>query len=284
MFKNLLIIFIFFFNFTIKAEEPIWYTNKLNNTKLYLYSSGIGKDMNEAILNALNGIIVLDDNYSNNIHINFTNYTLEDSFKDEDNQYVLIAVKRNELFNLQIDNLKILNKVINDKYMTLSDNNFKNKKTINEIIELIEEAKNKIKIIKTIDTFDDTKITKKYNTIIKEIKNIEPKLWLDVKSNELLIFDDKIKNIIEDYNIKINKNAKDILVFDMEVKKEKIHNSFIVNNKVILSIINNDKIIKYNYKNYESISEKDFDSAYKSNMEKINGDLKNIFNELIGIA
>lgn len=283
MFKNLLIIFIFFFNFTIKAEEPIWYTNKLNNTKLYLYSSGIGKDMNEAILNALNGIIVLDDNYSNNIHINFTNYTLEDSFKDEDNQYVLIAVKRNELFNLQIDNLKILNKVINDKYMTLSDNNFKNKKTINEIIELIEEAKNKIKIIKTIDTFDDTKITKKYNTIIKEIKNIEPKLWLDVKSNELLIFDDKIKNIIEDYNIKINKNAKDILVFDMEVKKEKIHNSFIVNNKVILSIINNDKIIKYNYKNYESISEKDFDSAYKSNMEKINGDLKNIFNELINI-
>ncbi len=283
MFKNLLIIFIFFFNFTIKAEEPIWYTNKLNNTKLYLYSSGIGKDMNEAILNALNGIIVLDDNYSNNIHINFTNYTLEDSFKGEDNQYVLIAVKRNELFNLQIDNLKILNKVINDKYMTLSDNNFKNKKTINEIIELIEEAKNKIKIIKTIDTFDDTKITKKYNTIIKEIKNIEPKLWLDVKSNELLIFDDKIKNIIEDYNIKINKNAKDILVFDMEVKKEKIHNSFIVNNKVILSIINNDKIIKYNYKNYESISEKDFDSAYKSNMEKINGDLKNIFNELINI-
>lgn len=283
MFKNLLIIFIFFFNFTIKAEEPIWYTNKLNNTKLYLYSSGIGKDMNEAILNALNGIIVLDDNYSNNIHINFTNYTLEDSVKDEDNQYVLIAVKRNELFNLQIDNLKILNKVINDKYMTLSDNNFKNKKTINEIIELIEEAKNKIKIIKTIDTFDDTKITKKYNTIIKEIKNIEPKLWLDVKSNELLIFDDKIKNIIEDYNIKINKNAKDILVFDMEVKKEKIHNSFIVNNKVILSIINNDKIIKYNYKNYESISEKDFDSAYKSNMEKINGDLKNIFNELINI-
>ena len=69
----------------------------------------------------------------------------------------------------------------------------------------------------------------------------------------------------------------------MEVKKEKIHNSFIVNNKVILSIINNDKIIKYNYKNYESISEKDFDSAYKSNMEKINGDLKNIFNELINI-
>ena len=283
MFKNLLIIFIFFFNFTIKAEEPIWYTNKPNNTKLYLYSSGIGKDMNEAILNALNGIIVLDDNYSNNIHINFTNYTLEDSVKDEDNQYVLIAVKRNELFNLQIDNLKILNKVINDKYMTLSDNNFKNKKTINEIIELIEEAKNKIKIIKTIDTFDDTKITKKYNTITKEIENIEPKLWLDVKSNELLIFDDKIKNIIEDYNIKINKNAKDILVFDMEVKKEKIHNSFIVNNKVILSIINNDKIIKYNYKNYESISEKDFDSAYKSNMEKINGDLKNIFNELINI-
>lgn len=283
MFKNLLIIFIFFFNFTIKAEEPIWYTNKPNNTKLYLYSSGIGKDMNEAILNALNGIIVLDDNYSNNIHINFTNYTLEDSVKDEDNQYVLIAVKRNELFNLQIDNLKILNKVINDKYMTLSDNNFKNKKTINEIIELIEEAKNKIKIIKTIDTFDDTKITKKYNTIIKEIENIEPKLWLDVKSNELLIFDDKIKNIIEDYNIKINKNAKDILVFDMEVKKEKIHNSFIVNNKVILSIINNDKIIKYNYKNYESISEKDFDFAYKSNMEKINGDLKNIFNELINI-
>ena len=283
MFKNLLIIFIFFFNFTIKAEEPIWYTNKPNNTKLYLYSSGIGKDMNEAILNALNGIIVLDDNYSNNIHINFTNYTLEDSVKDEDNQYVLIAVKRNELFNLQIDNLKILNKVINDKYMALSDNNFKNKKTINEIIELIEEAKNKIKIIKIIDTFDDTKITKKYNTIIKEIENIEPKLWLDVKSNELLIFDDKIKNIIEDYNIKINKNAKDILVFDMEVKKEKIHNSFIVNNKVILSIINNDKIIKYNYKNYESISEKDFDSAYKSNMEKINGDLKNIFNELINI-
>lgn len=283
MFKNLLIIFIFFFNFTIKAEEPIWYTNKPNNTKLYLYSSGIGKDMNEAILNALNGIIVLDDNYSNNIHINFTNYTLEDSVKDKDNQYVLIAVKRNELFNLQIDNLKILNKVINDKYMTLSDNNFKNKKTINEIIELIEEAKNKIKIIKIIDTFDDTKITKKYNTIIKEIENIEPKLWLDVKSNELLIFDDKIKNIIEDYNIKINKNAKDILVFDMEVKKEKIHNSFIVNNKVILSIINNDKIIKYNYKNYESISEKDFDSAYKSNMEKINGDLKNIFNELINI-
>lgn len=283
MFKNLLIIFIFFFNFTIKAEEPIWYTNKPNNTKLYLYSSGIGKDMNEAILNALNGIIILDDNYSNNIHINFTNYTLEDSVKDEDNQYVLIAVKRNELFNLQIDNLKILNKVINDKYMTLSDNNFKNKKTINEIIELIEEAKNKIKIIKTIDTFDDTKITKKYNTIIKEIENIEPKLWLNVKSNELLIFDDKIKNIIEDYNIKINKNAKDILVFDMEVKKEKIHNSFIVNNKVILSIINNDKIIKYNYKNYESISEKDFDSAYKSNMEKINGDLKNIFNELINI-
>lgn len=283
MFKNLLLISIFFFNFPIKAEEPIWYANKPSNTKLYLYSSGVGKDMNEAILNALNSIIILDDNYSNNIHINFTNYTLEDSVKDEDNQYVLIAVKRNELFNLQIDNLKILNKVINDKYTTLSDNNFKNKKTINEIIELIKEAKDKIKIIKTIDVFDDTKIIKKYNSIIKEIENIKPELWLNVKSNELLIFNDKIKNIIEDYNIKINKNAKDTLVFDMEVKKEKVHNSFIVNNKVILSIINNDKIIKYNYKNYESISEKDFDSAYKSNMEKINGDLRNTFNELINI-
>lgn len=271
-------------NYNVKAEEPTWYTDKPDNTKLYLYSSGIGNDISEAILDALNGIIVLDDNYSNNIHINFTNYTIENSSKYNNKQYVLIAVKRNELFNLQIDNLKIINDIIENKYKNLSNNDFKNKKEIKDIISLIEEAKEKILIIKTIDNFNDSKIIKKYNNILKKLNDIKLTLNIDIKNQELDILRDDLDNIILDYGIKNTKKSKNILVVDMEVKKNKIHNSFIVNNRIKMSILDeNNKIIKYNYRNYETISDVSYLAAYETNMFEIKNNLKNIFNELVNI-
>ena len=278
MFK-ILVLFFLLLNYKIQAREPIWYKTKPENTKLYLYSSGVGNDMNEAILDALNGIIILDDNYSDNIHINFTNYTIEDSIIDDNKQYVLIAVKRNELFNLQIDNLKILNEAINNKYKNILDSDFKDKKEIQEVIDLIGEAKTKIKVIKTINTFDSRKIDKKYNEILKNLDNID--LSLNIDNKTLLSFNEELENILLDNNIKFNKRSNNVLTLDMDVKKKKIHNSFIVHNKVMIYIINNGKVVKYNYKDYESISNVDFKIAYKSNILKIKKDLNNLFVELL---
>ena len=278
MFK-ILVLFFLLFNYKIQAEEPIWYKSKPDNTKLYLYSSGVGKDMNDAILDALNNMIIIDDNYSGDIHINFTNYTIEDSIIDNNKQYVLVAVKRNELFNLQIDNLKILNEVINNKYKDVLNSDYKNKKDIQEVINLIEEAKAKIKIIKTINTFDTRKIDKKYNEMLKNLNNID--LSLNIDNKTLSLFDKELENILINNNIKFNKKSNNILTLDIDTKRKKIHNSFIVYNKVTLYIINNGKIIKYNYKDYESISNIDFKIAYKNNILRIKKDLNNIFIKML---
>ena len=278
----ILFILLFFSGNCIASNYPYWYEHKPENNKLYIYSVGEGKDEPEAIRNALDNIINVDDIYVENIHINFPDYNLLKNEKYLDKYYILLNVKRNELFNLQMENLKIINDTIEHVYADLPQNPFEKISQINLLKNLIEEAKEKINIAKKINNFDDKKIIKRYNYISNNINKNVLDVRLVINNDDLLINKDIILAILQNNNIKINDNSNNILFVDLENKNKKIHNTFVVNTKIIFKIIDVDgNVIKYIYKNYMSNSNKSFQIPYNENFNLILKDLDTIFGELI---
>lgn len=280
MIFKILLFFIIIFNNSL-AREPDWYREKPGDDKLYIYSTGCGDDISEAITNALNNIVDINENYSDNIHINFSNYTIKRSERIDNMEYILIRVKRNELFNLQIDNLKIINDAIEKKFANLPTNSFKKISEIRDIEELINLAQRKIEIIKQINEFSGRKFTKRYKQILKELDKNILYLAINIDNSELLPLNDRISEILEKHNIIVDEKSENILVVKIENNKQKLHNSFLVNTKITLSIEENGDIVKYAYKNYTSEGSGGFDAAFRNNLKSIEKDLDDIFLELL---
>ena len=280
---SLIVFIVLFFSNSCRANKyPDWYNNKPDDNKLYIYSIGEGDSESEAIRNALDNIIKMDDIYVENIHINFPDYNLLKNEKYLDKYYILLNVKRNELFNLQMENLKIINDTIEHVYADLPQNPFEKISQINLLKNLIEEAKEKINIAKKINNFDDKKIIKRYNYISNNINKNVLDVRLVINNDDLLINKDVILAILQNNNIKINDNSNNILLVDLENKNKKIHNTFVVNTKIMFKIIDVDgNVIKYIYKNYMSNSNKSFQIPYNENFNLILKDLDTIFGELI---
>lgn len=278
----ILFILLFFSNNCIANNYPYWYEHKPENNKLYIYSIGEGKDEPEAIRNALDNIINMDDIYVENIHINFPDYNLLKNEKYLNKYYVLLSIKRNELFNLQLENLKIINDAIEHIYADLPQNSFKKISQIKVLKKLIEEAKGKIDITKKINEFDDKKIIKRYNYILNDINKNTLNVKLVINNNDLLLHKDFILDVLQENNIKIQDNSENILFVDLENKNKKIHNTFIVNTKIVFKVFDLDgNVIKYNYKNYTSNSDKSFQTSYNKNLVSILENMEDVFEGLL---
>ena len=280
---SLIVFIVLFFSNSCRANKyPDWYNNKPDDNKLYIYSIGEGDNESEAIRNALDNIIKMDDIYVENIHINFPDYNLLKNEKYLDKYYILLNVKRNELFNLQMENLKIINDAIEHVYADLPQNSFEKISQINLLKNLIEEAKEKINITKKINNFDDKKIIKRYNYISNSINKNVLDARIVINNDDLLINKDIILAILQNNNIKINDNSNNILLVDLENKNKKIHNTFVVNTKIVFKVLDLDgNVVKYNYKNYVSSSNKSFEKSYDENLVLVLKDLESVFEKLL---
>lgn len=285
--------YIFFNTKAIASNNLEWYNNKIENSKLYIYGVGNGMNLDDATKSALNDIkqdfiknkAKLENNETNNKtvnmnYLNFSNYEIEKSKKYKNIYYILINIKRNELYNLQLDNLIDINNNIEKQYNFLKDkNDFVKINKFKEILKLIEEAKNKILIIKMIDSFDKSKYIKFYNKIENEYNNLLKHININViiEKDNLLPLEETIYNNIINNGIKINKKSKNTLYISYITKKLFINNAYNYNILIYCKILDyNNKLMYYNSFNYTYTSNISFKDAKNKILETFENDLKTI--------
>ena len=105
---------------------------------------------------------------------------------------------------------------------------------------------------------------------------------LIINNSDLLLHKDFIFDVLQENNIKIQDNSENILFIDLENKNKKIHNTFMANTKIVFKVFDLDgNVIKYNYKNYTSSSDKSFQTSYNKNLVLILENIGDIFNGLL---
>lgn len=117
-----------FFSFGLSAGNKYdWYYDKLRDNELYLYGVGNSDiDIEYAVKKAMDNIVrgvfensseILNIDYESfRKSFNFPSYNIENNAKSDGVWYVLISVKRNELFELQLNNLDEIDKNITKSY------------------------------------------------------------------------------------------------------------------------------------------------------------------------
>lgn len=299
-FVNLIFcLLIFNINFLFaKNKIPEWYYDKPEDVKLYIYSVSKGKNLQTAINDALNNIylnvynkinntnIVNDDDVSNRkININFSNYVIEKNVNVNNVSYVLINLKRNELFEKQLNDINFIDTDITNKYSAIiKENIFIKIHKLNEILSLIDNVNEKIQIIKTIDNFNDTKLQKKYSNIKKDFDNIFNNISVSIELPEdLLNLYDILKENLAINNISINKNSLNNLTIKQKTITEKIHNTFVVKTIFVCELKNKNNLILYKTFDYTYTTKNESDIIINKNITSFINDLKNNKIDIINI-
>jgi hypothetical protein len=222
--KNFFLLFLVFFTFKANATNRYsWYYNKPRDNDLYLYGVGSSEINKEhAIKKAMDNIAknifdnnseILNINYESfRNSLNFSNYSVENSATNDGILYVLISVKRNELFELQINDLNEIDKIITKKYNFLKDKNeFIRAKNIEKLLKLIKKAENKIEVIWTINEFNETKYTEKYKRIVNEYIKLSKNLNLNIKieNPEITHSKEALKYYFSKKDIKYSRHSVD---------------------------------------------------------------------------
>jgi hypothetical protein len=278
--KLLLLLFLFSCSQTGNFTElPSWYLSPPKNNSAYLYGVGSAGNSEEANLIALKNLIeklsvkisasftsdkqesrVNDDSifeasinqdiYSEVQQIEISNYEIDRSVQKKQNIYVLIKVKRDEIFNNYLKELKAA-----DRKIRRLSYNIKKKKTslekfanLTKAAKIIRENNIRLDILELIKR--NNIITKdyrsRYSRILNKKENLQERITIYIstaKSNN------KIKSVIarglNNINVKvINKNDpsnKNIstLKISSQASERKLYNSYFTKITINFKLIEN---------------------------------------------
>lgn len=287
MFIIKIVLFLFAFLGTSFADVPEWFYKRSNKNDNIIYSAGIGKNKNEAINDALNGIykeiyIIIDgkdEAKNDHDYIKLPKYILVEKAKSNENVYVLISISKSELFNIQLDSIEKDFNLLNKQVETLNAiNDILRIEQYENIFKIIDKIKKQIAIIQKIKEFKDGKYTKYFEKIYddyeKLVKNISIRIELNAELKEIT---DDIVKYIESKNIKIDEKSNNILSIDIIKSENKLNDKFMVSDNLLFILKNNNEILKYNNKEFACVSDVNFDECHN----KILFDIKQYLNEKI---
>ncbi len=281
------IIFIinFCFLFNLKAEIlPDWYKDT-KNTKLYIYGLGKGENLDNAIKAALDNVkekfLKKNEDYKININLlNFSNYEIEKKEKIDDIYYILLTIRRSELYNLQLQQLNEIVLDIENLYNFLDKkNDFVKFTKFEEILKLVNEMNNKIEIIKLIDNkFNYNRYNLLYkkveNKYINLLNNLDIKIEIEQKRiKPLLKF--VMHNIRKNNFVRINDKSKNTLRLYYKIKMLNVENNYNVDILFYVKILDkDDNLVNYNSFNYSFSSTNSFADAIDAIINEFKKDLK----------
>lgn len=314
----IIIFIIFFFNITnIYSQEfvdfnnkniPLWYLIKDQNNKILLY--GTGSDANielakkkafanliEIILFNVNkvsydkSIIKYEKEFFQNLenelfNIWTENYTVEKKEFINDKYYVLISIKRKDLFNIYLNKFLSLDKEIEKKIEIFNNSNIFSQIYFYDILKiLILYAEENLKVLTNLSDFKIHNYQDKYNyflTTMEAIKN-NIKISLVIENDNFNIsktLEYFIINITKLKNITITPNQDNVLKITFDIKKQYIYNKFCVDLNINFIFKYKDTITNYKTINFFETSDTNFNDTFlkikNKLLEKI-GELEFIF-------
>lgn len=314
----IIIFIIFFFNITnIYSQEfvdfnnkniPLWYLIKEQNNKILLY--GTGSDTNielakkkafanliEIILFNVNkttydkSIIKYEKEFFKNLehelfNIWTDNYIVEKKEFINDKYYVLISIKRKDLFDIYLQKFLNLDKEIEKKIEIFNNSNIFSQIYLYDILKiLILYAEENLKVLKNLSDFKVHNYQDKYNYFLKTMENIKNsiKISLNITNdnhNIAQILEYFIVNTAKLKNITILPNQDNILAITFDIKKKYIYNKFCVDLNINFIFKYKDTITNYKTINFFETSEINFNDVFikikNKLLEKI-GELDFIF-------
>lgn len=270
-----------------KNTIPEWYKNKPEDNKLYVFSIGVADTLENAGIDALNNIYLDMYNtiYNTNIrhknlndrklNINFTDYSIENSIKIDNKFYVLISLKRNELYKKQIEDLNYTHNQIKEKYASLYGNsNFVKLYKFKKILQLIAVAKEKIQIINLIDKFDNGAYLYTYDKIEKNYNNIKNSLDVSLSIDEdLFLLKDALRDILKNKNIKIINSSNNELIIHSQNDIVKIHDIFVVKTTFVCKLMFNNELISFKVFDYKYNEHIEKNISFEKNIKTFVGDV-----------
>lgn len=314
----IIIFIIFFFNITnIYSQEfvdfnnkniPLWYLIKDQNNKILLY--GTGSDANielakkkafanliEIILFNVNkvsydkSIIKYEKEFFQNLenelfNIWTENYTVEKKEFINDKYYVLISIKRKDLFDIYLNKFLSLDKEIEKKIEIFNNSNIFSQIYFYDILKiLILYAEENLKVLTNLSDFKIHNYQDKYNyflTTMEAIKN-NIKISLVIENDNFNIsktLEYFIINITKLKNITITPNQDNVLKITFDIKKQYIYNKFCVDLNINFIFKYKDTITNYKTINFFETSDTNFNDTFlkikNKLLEKI-GELEFIF-------
>jgi len=249
--KWLVILTIFFISCT-NPQPPKWYINTPSDTPNFFYASAEGYTKENAIKNALNDIasrinVKISSNFIINkgIHnqktyneiyqqintqvndINFNNYEILKTKKEDDKYYVLLRVNKQKL----IQNLKTKIQI------SFTNINFNNQNQINSVIyaykilHRLKKLKSEIFILESLGL--------NISNYIDKLKNIETKAMNIILNTPFKIKTNMFKNqTIEAFSkyIVISENSANVIKIKIDIQKYYLFENFIIKGKALIYI------------------------------------------------
>ena len=262
-FKHIFLLLLAFFFIACGAPDtpqkqstiPSWYLNPPVNNQLYLYGEGDGADMQEAKTNALNtmagklsveissSMVNNTNTYTNGIvntydksisktiqqdikKIDFTNIKTLKAINQNYRYYVLLQVDKEELILIKKEAFFLLDKRINEIYTSsLNKKPFEQIQTIYSLNNMINEAKEKLNILKILqDSFNSKLYITKYNTIQDKIHTLKNTTPIALSSNQKSkYFQNKFADLLGKNHYVVQNNSDISISIDSQIRYSKAY-------------------------------------------------------------
>lgn len=278
---------------------PEWYNNKPEDNKLYIFGIGSGSSINEAVRSGIDNVYIniytsvynyvsddavgenikkLKENAKEDLNINFSSYIIENSVNIDNKYYVLISFKRNELFNRQVSDLDVLNTAILTKYASIANySDFVKLHKYKDILTLINNAQNKINIIKVIGIFNDIKYQDTYKKIKNDYKKIVDNIGvkLDLDKDLSFLLGNVVNGVLGDNGVKVKSKSQNKLIINSQNDIIKVHNIFVVKTKFMCKVVYKNNVISYKIFNYMYNSPDIKSISFDKNVNSFVDDIQN---------
>ena len=238
-----------------QSTIPSWYLNPPANNQFYLYGEGDGADMQEAKINALNtmagklsveissSMINNTNTYTNGIvntydksisktiqqdikKIDFTNIKTLKAINQNYRYYVLLQVDKEQLITIKKEQFLLLDKRINEIYTSsLHQKPFEQIQTIYSLYNMINEAKEKLNILKILqNSFNAKQYLTKYNTIQDKINTLKKTTPLGLSSNQTnKYFQNKLADLLGQSHYVVQNNNDVSIKLDSQIRYSKAY-------------------------------------------------------------
>lgn len=301
---GIIVYFLYFYTVFVvgvfaKNTIPEWYNNKPEDNKLYIFGIGSGDSVNEAVRSGIDNVYIniytsvynyvsddavgenikkLKENAKEDLNINFSSYIIENSVNIDNKYYVLISFKRNELFNRQVSDLDVLNTAILTKYASIANySDFVKLHKYKDILTLINNAQNKINIIKVIGIFNDIKYQDTYKKIKNDYKKIVDNIGvkLDLDKDLSFLLGNVVNGILGDNGVKVKSKSQNKLIINSQNDIIKVHNIFVVKTKFMCKVVYKNNVISYKIFNYMYNSPDIKSISFDKNVNSFVDDIQN---------
>ncbi|MBO4956754.1 MAG: hypothetical protein J6C50_02875 [Rickettsiales bacterium] len=301
---GIIVYFLYFYTVFVvgvfaKNTIPEWYNNKPEDNKLYIFGIGSGDSVNEAVRSGIDNVYIniytsvynyvsddavgenikkLKENAKEDLNINFSSYIIENSVNIDNKYYVLISFKRNELFNRQVSDLDVLNTAILTKYASIANySDFVKLHKYKDILTLINNAQNKINIIKVIGIFNDIKYQDTYKKIKNDYKKIVDNIGvkLDLDKDLSFLLGNVVNGVLGDNGVKVKSKSQNKLIINSQNDIIKVHNIFVVKTKFMCKVVYKNNVISYKIFNYMYNSPDIKSISFDKNVNSFVDDIQN---------